>query len=120
MHTGSCMHTGVRCIYDYIVGQLKSGSLQFSCEDPDEPRNFPRNMFIWRSNILGSSGKGHEYMLKYLLGTQNGLLGEDLAETGGTKPEEVVWHDKAPAGKLDLVVKTLLLVQLQGLGKFHQ
>ena len=61
-------------------------------------------MFIWRSNILGSSGKGHEYMLKYLLGTQNGLLGEDLAETGGKKPEEVVWHDKAPEGKLDLVV----------------
>mgnify|MGYP001024472015 FL=1 len=89
---------------DYIVDQLKSGSLQFSCEDPDEPRNFPRNMFIWRSNILGSSGKGHEYMLKYLLGTQNGLLGEDLAETGGKKPEEVVWHDKAPEGKLDLVV----------------
>jgi len=89
---------------DYIVDQLKSGSLQFSCEDPDEPRNFPRNMFIWRSNILGSSGKGHEYMLKYLLGTQNGLLGEDLAETGGQKPEEVVWHDKAPEGKLDLVV----------------
>jgi nitrate reductase alpha subunit len=89
---------------DYIVDQLKSGSLQFSCEDPDEPRNFPRNMFIWRSNILGSSGKGHEYMLKYLLGTQNGILGEDLAETGGKKPEEVVWHDKAPEGKLDLVV----------------
>ena len=89
---------------DYIVDRLKDKSLQFSCEDPDEPRNFPRNMFIWRSNILGSSGKGHEYMLKYLLGTQNGLLGKDLDETGGQKPEEVVWHDKAPEGKLDLVV----------------
>lgn len=89
---------------DYVVGQLKSGELSFACEDPDNPANFPRNMFIWRSNILGSSGKGHEYMLKHLLGTQHGLLGKDLGETGGQKPSEVVWHDEAPEGKLDLVV----------------
>ena len=59
---------------DYVVDRLKSGALQFSCDDPDNPVNFPRNMFVWRSNILGSSGKGHEYFLKYLLGTQNALL----------------------------------------------
>ena len=45
---------------DYVLDQLKSGEVSFSCEDPDHPDNFPRNMFIWRSNILGSSGKGHE------------------------------------------------------------
>lgn len=89
---------------DYIVENLKSGDLGFACEDPDNPKNFPRNMFIWRSNILGSSGKGHEYMLKHLLGTQNGLLGKDLGEVGGKKPSEVVWHEEAPEGKLDLVV----------------
>jgi len=89
---------------DYIVEKLKSGDLGFACEDPDNPKNFPRNMFIWRSNILGSSGKGHEYMLKHLLGTQNGLLGKDLGEVGGKKPSEVVWHEEAPEGKLDLVV----------------
>lgn len=89
---------------DYIVDRLKNESLRFSCEDPDDPRNFPRNLFIWRSNILGSSGKGHEYMLKHLLGTQNGLLGKDLGESGGQKPTEVNWHEKAPEGKLDLVV----------------
>lgn len=88
----------------YITEHLKDGSLKMSCEDPDNPKNFPRNMFIWRSNILGSSGKGHEYMLKHLLGTQNGLLGKDLGEFGGQKPKEVVWHDEAPEGKLDLVV----------------
>jgi len=89
---------------DYIVDQMKSGDLGFACEDPDNPKNFPRNMFIWRSNILGSSGKGHEYMLKHLLGTQHGLLGKDLGELGGKKPSEVVWHEEAPEGKLDLVV----------------
>ena len=36
----------------------QDGSLTMSCEDPDHPDNWPRNMFVWRSNILGSSGKG--------------------------------------------------------------
>ena len=44
---------------DYAVKGLKDGSLKMSCEDPDHPDNWPRNMFVWRSNILGASGKGH-------------------------------------------------------------
>lgn len=89
---------------DYVVKQLTSGDLSFSCEDPDHEDNFPRNMFIWRSNILGSSGKGHEYMLKHLLGTQNAVMSQDVKEMGHEIPSEVKWHDKAPEGKLDLVV----------------
>ena len=88
---------------DYMVQSLKDGSLKLSCEDPDHPANWPRNMFVWRSNIIGSSGKGHEYFLKHLLGTDNGVQGKDLGPEDG-KPEEVVWHDKAPEGKLDLLV----------------
>ena len=80
---------------DYVVQSLKDGSLKMSCEDPDNPANWPRNMFVWRSNIIGSSGKGHEYFLKHLLGTDNGVQGKDLGAEEG-KPEEVVWHDKAP------------------------
>jgi nitrate reductase alpha subunit len=87
-----------------IARQLKSGELKLSCEDPDNPRNFPRNLFVWRSNLLGSSGKGHEYFLKHLLGTQHGVQGKDLGEEGRQKPEEVVFRDKAPEGKLDLLV----------------
>ena len=89
---------------DYVVESLKDGSLRMSCEDPDAPENWPRNMFVWRSNILGSSGKGHEYFLKHLLGTTHGVQGKDLGEEGGEKPQEVVWHDEAPRGKLDLLV----------------
>lgn len=88
---------------DYAVRALKDGSLRMSCEDPDHPSNWPRNLFVWRSNILGSSGKGHEYFLKHLLGTSNGVQGKDLGREDA-KPTEVVWHDKAPEGKLDLVV----------------
>jgi nitrate reductase alpha subunit len=88
---------------DYVVKSLKDGSLKMSCEDPDHPDNWPRNMFVWRSNILGSSGKGHEYFLKHLLGTSHGVQGKDLGKDDA-KPTEVVWHDQAPEGKLDLLV----------------
>jgi nitrate reductase alpha subunit len=43
-------------------------------------------------------------MLKHLLGTTHSVLGKDLGELGGKKPKEVIWHDEAPKGKLDLVV----------------
>lgn len=89
---------------DYAVENLKSGKLAFACEDPDNPVNFPRNLFVWRSNLLGSSGKGHEYFLKYLLGTTHGVQGKDLGEMGALKPEEVVWHEQGAEGKLDLLV----------------
>ena len=89
---------------DYTVESLKNGSLRFAAEQPDNPQNFPRNLFVWRSNLLGSSGKGHEYMLKYLLGTENGIQGKDLGVQGGVMPEEVEWQEKGGEGKLDLVV----------------
>jgi nitrate reductase alpha subunit len=89
---------------DYVAQSLKSGELKLSCEDPDNEKNWPRNLFVWRSNLLGSSGKGHEYFLKHLLGTSHGVLGKDLGEEGHRKPREVVWHDHAPEGKLDLLV----------------
>ena len=89
---------------DYVAGRLKDGSLRMSCQAPDDPRNFPRNLFIWRSNLLGSSGKGHEYMLKHLLGTKHGVLGKHLGETGGQIPSEVEWVEQDTEGKIDLVV----------------
>ncbi|WP_119291367.1 nitrate reductase subunit alpha [Azohydromonas sediminis] len=88
---------------DYVVKALKDGTLQMSCEDPDAPQNWPRNLFVWRSNLLGSSGKGHEYFCRHLLGTESGIQGKDLG-ADGAKPTEVAWHDRAPEGKLDLLV----------------
>jgi nitrate reductase alpha subunit len=88
----------------YVVEKLADGSLKLACHDPDNPVNWPRNLFVWRSNILGSSGKGHEYFLKHLLGTIHGVQGKDLGDTGAQKPAEVVWRDQAPEGKLDLLV----------------
>ncbi|EPR1417387.1 nitrate reductase subunit alpha [Salmonella enterica] len=89
---------------DYTVQALKSGAIRFACEQPDSGHNHPRNLFVWRSNLLGSSGKGHEYMLKYLLGTDSGIQGEALGSREGIKPEEVEWQSAAIEGKLDLLV----------------
>ena len=88
---------------EHVVKALKDGTLKLSCTDPDHPANWPRNLFVWRSNLLGSSGKGHEYFLKHLLGTSNGVQGKDLG-SDDAKPTEVVWHAQAPEGKLDLLV----------------
>ena len=84
----------------YTAEMLKKGDLRMSCDDPDNPSNFPRNMFVWRSNILGSSGKGHEYFLKYLLGTQNAVFDDAV---GAVRPSEVNFQDEGAEGKLDLL-----------------
>ncbi len=88
----------------YLVEKLKNGEISMSCEDPDNPTNWPRNLFVWRSNLLGSSGKGHEYFLKHLLGTNHGVQGKELGDDATNKPLEVKWHESAPQGKLDLLV----------------
>ncbi|HTW15481.1 MAG TPA: nitrate reductase subunit alpha [Nocardioides sp.] len=91
-----------RPVAEHVVDQLKSGDLRFAAEDPDAPENFPRILSIWRANLLGSSGKGNEYFLKHLLGTDSSLRAAEAAE--GQRPQEVEWHDGAPEGKLDLLL----------------
>jgi nitrate reductase / nitrite oxidoreductase, alpha subunit len=91
-----------RPVAEHVVDQLKSGELRFAAEDPDAPENFPRILSIWRANLLGSSGKGNEYFLKHLLGTDSSLRAAEAAE--GQRPQEVEWHDGAPEGKLDLLL----------------
>ncbi len=36
---------------EFTVDSLKNGSLGFAAEQPDNPQNFPRNLFVWRSNL---------------------------------------------------------------------
>lgn len=88
----------------YTVEQLRTGKLAIASEDPDHPKNFIRNLFVWRSNLIGSSAKGHEYFLKHLLGAAHGVLAPDLKEQEAPLPREVIWRDEAPTGKLDLLV----------------
>jgi nitrate reductase / nitrite oxidoreductase, alpha subunit len=89
---------------EYVARGLKSGDLHMACEDPDAPENHPRVLYVWRANLLGASGKGHEYFLRHLLGAQNAVFGPDLRSQGADLPREVRWRDPAPEGKLDLAV----------------
>jgi nitrate reductase / nitrite oxidoreductase, alpha subunit len=89
-------------VQEYVVRELKAGTLRFAAEDPDAPENFPRVLTLWRSNLLGSSSKGHEFFLKHLLGVPDAAVrSEEMPE--GVRPEEVVWREEAPTGKLDLL-----------------
>jgi len=86
----------------HIVDSLTDGSLHYAMEDPDAPENFPRVVSVWRANILGSSGKGNEYFLKHLLGTDSAIRAAESAE--GSRPRDIVWRDDAAVGKLDLLM----------------
>ncbi|WP_166849520.1 nitrate reductase subunit alpha [Isoptericola sp. BMS4] len=86
----------------HVVDELAAGRLRFACEDPDDPANFPRVLTVWRANILGSSGKGNEYFLKHLLGTDAAVLADEAGPD--RRPASMTWRDEAPRGKLDLLV----------------
>jgi nitrate reductase alpha subunit len=84
----------------YVASQLTEGGLRFSVEDVDAPQNWPRVLTLWRSNLLGSSAKGNEYFLKYLLGTHSNVM----ASEGDVRPIDVAWREEPPEGKLDLLL----------------
>ncbi len=89
-------------VADHVVAELKEGRLRFACEDPDAPENFPRILTVWRANLLGSSAKGNEYFLRHLLGTDHAVRAGEAAPDA--RPQDVVWRDQAPTGKLDLLL----------------
>ncbi|WP_410664963.1 nitrate reductase subunit alpha [Amycolatopsis sp. lyj-84] len=86
----------------HVTDKLREGTLGFAAEDPDDPENWPRVLTVWRSNLLGSSAKGHEYFLRHLLGTDANLRGEEAPPDA--RPKSVKWHETAPVGKLDLML----------------
>jgi nitrate reductase alpha subunit len=99
---------------DHVVEELRSGRLRYAVEDPSAPENFPRVFFVWRSNLLGSSGKGQEYFLRHFIGaSHDGPLAEPLPE--GERPTEVRWREEIPRGKLDLLVNVDFRMTTTGL-----
>ena len=89
-------------IRGWLVSRLKSGETRFSIEDPDEEGNSPKVWFIWRGNAISASAKGHEFFLKHVIGAPNASCTAKEVAKGAVK--ELVWHEKAPEGKMDLVV----------------
>lgn len=88
-------------IVKYVVDQLRTQKLKFAVEDPDAEENFPRVFYIWRGNALMSSAKGHEYFLKHYLGTHTNAIAEEINRDA---VKDIIWHDKLPIGKMDLII----------------
>lgn len=105
----------------YVADALANDELRFAAEDPDAPENWPRVLTVWRANLLGSSGKGHEYFLRHLLGTDGHvrtapagpegkldlLLALDFRMTSTTMFADVVlpaatWYEKHDLSSTDL------------------
>ncbi|MFW6283918.1 MAG: heavy metal translocating P-type ATPase, partial [Desulfosalsimonas sp.] len=98
-------------IISRVTGKIKSGDIRFAVENPDSAENFPRVLFLWRANVLGASGKGHEYFLKHLLGVESAVDNKECTE----HPEEIEWPEPAPEGKLDLLVTSELRMSTSAL-----
>lgn len=92
-------------VAQWVADKFADGDKRFALEDVDAPENHPKVMWIYRGNLIGTSMRGHEYGLKHFLGTHNNVLGEERAEG---LVDGIDWHDKAPLGKLDLVVNVNL------------
>jgi nitrate reductase alpha subunit len=86
----------------WLVARLKSGETRFAIEDPDGEGNSPKVWFIWRGNAISASAKGHEFFLKHVIGAPNSSFTAKEVAKGQVK--DIVWHEKAPEGKMDLVV----------------
>ena len=66
---------------EYAVSQLKSGELNLPVKIRMTQRTSHAICLSGAPILLGSSGKGHEYMLRHLLGTKHGLMNKDLGES---------------------------------------
>ena len=96
-----------KAVPDYVVQELRAGRLRFAGEDPDDPRNFPRVLTVWRANLLGSSGKGMEYFMRHLVGADDAVRaaespprpapgGGDLAGGGAARQARPADRDRFP------------------------
>ncbi len=99
---GRRIHRSGQPAAEWVAGQLAAGKLRFACEDPDAPENWPRVLTVWRTDLFGSPAKGHEFVLRHLLGADDNARAEEAAQR--QRPADVAWRAEAPRGKLDLLL----------------
>ncbi|MEX2415550.1 MAG: nitrate reductase subunit alpha [Paenibacillaceae bacterium] len=90
-----------QAVIDQVVQDIKDEKIEWVVENPDDPRNFPRVFFNWRSNLLGDSGKGHEYFVKHLVGADDHVL---TNTDHSWRPDTIKTEGDAPEGKADLLI----------------
>lgn len=84
-----------------IAKQLAEGELNWAIENPDDERTFPKVFFNWRSNLLGDSGKGHEYFVKHMIGGDDSILTDTK---NSWQPKNINLNDTPAEGKVDLLI----------------
>lgn len=94
--------TAGRDVAEYVAEQLGRRNLKLAVTDPDNPVNWPRVLTVWRANLIGSSGKGGEYFLRHLLGTDSNASA--VPPEDGVRPVDVTCEGDIPEGKLDLMM----------------
>ncbi|WP_446750714.1 nitrate reductase subunit alpha [Streptomyces sp. WZ-12] len=102
LELGRQAHESGREPGDWAASELAAGRLQFACEDPDDPANWPRVVTVWRANLIGSSAKGNEFFLRHLLGASDNARAEEAPP--GSRPRDLAWHEGGPRGKVDLLL----------------
>ncbi|OOK78590.1 nitrate reductase, alpha subunit [Mycobacterium kansasii] len=95
-------HEAGRDAGEYVAQQLAQRKLKLAVTDPDNPVNWPRVLTVWRANLIGSSGKGGEYFLRHLLGTDSNV--QAAPPRDGIRPVDVACEGDIPEGKLDLMM----------------
>ncbi|MED3574944.1 nitrate reductase subunit alpha [Cytobacillus praedii] len=90
-----------QAIIQDVAKQISDGKINYAIENPNDPRNFPHIFFNWRSNLLGDSGKGHEYFVKHLIGSDDSVLTDT---ENSWQPEKINIDEKPPEGKTDLFI----------------
>ncbi|MBO0880859.1 MAG: nitrate reductase subunit alpha, partial [Mycobacterium sp.] len=101
-------HAAGRDVSEYVAEQLAQRKLELAVTDPDDPVNWPRVLTVWRANLIGSSGKGGEYFLRHLLGTDSNVQaqppGQAQPPDEAVRPTDINWDKEIPEGKLDLMM----------------
>jgi nitrate reductase / nitrite oxidoreductase, alpha subunit len=87
----------------YVAQSLKDGTLSMSCEDPENPANWPRNLFVWRSNLLGSSARGTSISSSTCSARSTACRARTSARRA-VKPRRPPGTTRRRKGKLDLLV----------------
>ena len=100
---------------EHVVAELKAGRLRFAVDDPSAPESFPRVFFVWRSNLLGSSGKGQEYFLRHLLGADARRAAGRAAAARASARRACAGARRSRDGKLDLLVNVDFRMTTTGL-----
>lgn len=90
-----------QAVINDVVKRMQAGEIEWAMENPDDPRNFPRVFFNWRSNLLGDSGKGHEYFVRHFVGGDDQVLTDT---EHSWKPDTVKTDGDPPRGKADLLI----------------